>query len=320
MIIVLAQVFTTVYDYIPLVGPWFRDRFWLVFLLAGLGMALPVMLAPQAPVRVGGSKQALWSDLAPVFRVIILPLVCTVLLAAFGWAVISSPSQVVTEKKNVLRVVTYNIQQGYSADGIRSYADQLAVIRSLKPDIVGLQETDVARFSGGNADVVRTIAEGLKMNTYYGPRTVTGTFGIALLSSYPIENPRTFFMYSKGEQTAAIEAHINLNGNDYTVLVTHLGNGGPIIQQQQVLAQLEGAQNVIAMGDFNFDLSSPQYALTLKKLEDAWVEAGSPTAPGLDLNNLIDHIFVTPGMDVRTAQYVVSPASDHPALVVEVRQ
>ena len=217
-------------------------------------------------------------------------------------------------------MVTYNIQQGYSADGKRSYAEQLEVIRSLKPDIVGLQETDVARFSGGNADVVRSIAEGLKMYSYYGPRTVTGTFGIALLSSYPIENPRTFFMYSQGEQTAAIEAQISVNGKPYTILVTHLGNGGPIIQQEQVLARLEGAHNVIAMGDFNFNLASPQYALTLKTLDDAWVQAGSPPAPGLDLTDLIDHIFVTPGTQVKTAQYVVSPASDHPALVVEVSQ
>ena len=43
LLVVFAQVFTTVYDYIPVVGPWFRDRFWLVFLIAGLGMALPVL-------------------------------------------------------------------------------------------------------------------------------------------------------------------------------------------------------------------------------------------------------------------------------------
>jgi endonuclease/exonuclease/phosphatase family metal-dependent hydrolase len=227
---------------------------------------------------------------------------------------------VTPKKKDILRVVTYNIQQGYSAEGRRSYANQLAVIRSLKPDIVGLQESDVARFSGGNADIVRSLAEGLNMNAYYGPRTVTGTFGIALLSSYPIENPRTFFMYSKGEQTAAIEAQICVNGKQFSILVTHLGNDGPIIQQEQVLARLDGAQNVIAMGDFNFNLSSAQYGLTLQTLDDAWAQAGSPPAPGLDLNNLIDHIFVTPGMGVKAAQYVVSPASDHPALVVEISQ
>ena len=161
-----------------------------------------------------------------------------------------------------MRVLTYNIQQGYSTDGRRAYAGQLEVIRSLKPDLVGLQESDVARFSGGNADIVRTFSEGLGMYAYYGPKTVTGTFGIALLSRYPLQNPRTFFMYSAGEQTAAIQAEITVNGKTYQILVTHLGNDGPIIQQQQVLARLTGLQNVIAMGDFNFDQTTEQYALT----------------------------------------------------------
>jgi endonuclease/exonuclease/phosphatase family metal-dependent hydrolase len=176
----------------------------------------------------------------------------------------------------------------------------------------------VARFSGGNADIVRTFSEGLGMYAYYGPKTVTGTFGIALLSRYPIQNPSTFFMYSEGEQTASIQAQIIVNGKTYQILVTHLGNDGPIIQQQQVLERLAGLQNVIAMGDFNFDQTSEQYALTTQTLEDAWVSAGSPPAAGLDMGHLIDHIFVSPGMDVQLAQYIVSPVSDHPALLVEI--
>ncbi len=307
LIIALAQVFTTVYDYIPVVGPWFRDRFWLVFLLAGLGMALP-LLAAQFSAQ----------PLIPGFRRFYLPAVWIVLVAAFGWSLVSQPAPAASTSKDILRVVTYNIQQGYSVDGRRSYLEQLAVLRSLAPDIVGLEESDTARFSGGNADVVRTISEGLGMNyVYYGPRTVTGTFGIALLSRYPIENPRTFFMYSSAEQTAAIEAQINLNGKPYTVLVTHLGNDGPIIQQQQVLASLAGQSNVIMMGDFNFEPSTLQYALTVQTYPDAWVQAGSVLTPGLNPTHQIDHFFISPGMKVGSARYVDSPASDHPALVLE---
>jgi endonuclease/exonuclease/phosphatase family metal-dependent hydrolase/F0F1-type ATP synthase assembly protein I len=313
LIVVLGQVFTTVYDYIPVIGPWFRDRFWMVFLLAGLGMGLSVLA-----VRAKASPTAATSTRG-VLRKVFLPVACAVLLAAFGWVVVNQPSSAAPEEKDTLRVVTYNIQQGYSVDGTRNYAGQLAVIRSLEPDIVGLEESDVARFSGGNGDVVRTISEGLGMNTYYGPRTVTGTFGIALLSKYPIENPVTFFMYSTGEQTAAIEAQISLKGKSYTILVTHLGNDGPIIQQQQVLSCLKGKQNVIAMGDFNFETSSEQYRLTLQTLEDAWVQSGSALTPGLNPKHLIDHLFVSPGVAVSSARYINSPASEHPALVVEIQ-
>ena len=39
LLMVFFHVFTTVYDYVPVIGPLFRDRFWFVYLLAGLGMA-----------------------------------------------------------------------------------------------------------------------------------------------------------------------------------------------------------------------------------------------------------------------------------------
>ncbi len=309
LLIIFAQVFTTVYDYIPVIGPWFRDRFWLVFLIGGLGMAIPILAV----------KHTALSNSSPVLRVTFLPAVTAALLTAAVWAVIASPRPQPPSEVSALRVVTYNIQQGYDQNGVRSYEGQLELIRSLNPDIVGLQESDVARFSGGNADVVRTMAEGLNMYSYYGPRTVNGTFGIALLSRFPIENPRTFYMYSLGEQTAAIMANVFINGTPYVILVTHLGNGGPMIQQEQVLSQIEKQPNVIAMGDFNFDLESDQYALTRQSFASAWELAGSPVAPGLEVGHLIDHIFVSPGVEVLSAGYVVSPMSDHPALWAEIR-
>jgi len=309
LLIVLAQVFTSVYDYIPVVGPWLRDRFWLVFLISGLGMALPILAVHYTAMR----------NLSPVLRVTFLPVVTAALLIATVWAVIASPRPQPPAEKTALRVVTYNIQQGYDQNGMRNYEGQLELVRSLKADILGLQESDVARFTGGNADIVRTFAEGLDMYSYYGPKTVNGTFGIALLSRFPIENPRTFYMYSLGEQTASIIADIAVDGVRYTILVTHLGNGGPIIQQEQVLAVLDQQPNVIAMGDFNFDLESGQYALTRQTFASAWELAGSPAVPGLEVDHLIDHIFLSPGIEVLSAGYIVSPMSDHPALWAEIQ-
>ena len=42
-------------------------------------------------------------------------------------------------------------------------------------------------------------------------------------------------MYSVGEQTATIEAQIELGGKTFNLFVTHLGNGGPMVQQEAVL-------------------------------------------------------------------------------------
>ena len=55
------------------------------------------------------------------------------------------------------------------------------------------------------------------------------------------------------------------------------GNYPPEIEQ--VLQRLQGLPRVIAMGDFNFDLASPQYQLTTQSLDDAWVLASEGLAP-----------------------------------------
>jgi endonuclease/exonuclease/phosphatase family metal-dependent hydrolase len=222
-----------------------------------------------------------------------------------------------------LRVFTYNIQQGYNKNG-QQYLDgpqsQLGLLRKMKPDVIGLQETDTARISGGNIDFVRLFADKLGMYSYYGPSTVAGTFGIALLSRYPIQNPHTYFMYSAGEQTAVITAQITVGGKTYNVFVTHLGNDGPIIQLEQVLQLVEGKQDVLLMGDFNYKPDTDQYRLATSKLSDAWllpVPQGNPSQD-FDPTNRIDYLYVSPGMSVLESEYLTGTQSDHPALMTDI--
>ncbi|MFQ5436338.1 MAG: endonuclease/exonuclease/phosphatase family protein, partial [Anaerolineae bacterium] len=211
-----------------------------------------------------------------------------------------------------VRVLTYNIQQGYSESGLRNFAGQLDLIRSVDADIIGLQESDTNRIAGGNADVVRYLADALEMHAYHGPKTVAGTFGIALLSKYPIENPQTFYMFSEGEQTATIAAEINVGGPVFHVFVTHLGNGGPLRQQEAIMQAAAGKAPLILMGDFNFRPDSDPYQLTTAVLDDAWLrldEADRNPEP----SNRIDHIFISPEVRVESVRYILDPASDHPA-------
>jgi endonuclease/exonuclease/phosphatase family metal-dependent hydrolase len=218
-----------------------------------------------------------------------------------------------------LKVLTYNIQQGYSEDGLENYKGQLELIRSLDPDIIGLQESDTNRIAGGNSDIVRYLADNLDMYSYYGPKTVLGTFGIALLSKYPIERPGTYYLYSAGEQTASIHAQITV-GETYNLYVTHLGNEGPLVQQEALLKVANGEDNVIMIGDFNFKPDTPQYRMTVEMLDDSWLLKWSSGVDeqGLDPVDRIDHIFVSPGMAIRDARYIFSPASDHPAFFVVI--
>jgi endonuclease/exonuclease/phosphatase family metal-dependent hydrolase len=312
---VFSQVFTTVYDYIPVIGPYFRNKYLLVFLVPGLGTVLPALLSSpkRADIKVfSPTTRRGW-----LVATVVMSLVALVGLVALE----TRPGVPGGETSGSLRVFTYNIQQGYSESGERNFDGQIDLIRSKAPDILGLQECDTARIAGGNADVVAYFADRLDMHSYYGPSPVAGTFGIALLSRYPIENPRTYYLYSAGEQVAVIDADIMVGDQNYRVYVTHLGNGGPVIQIRQMLKLMRGQENVIAMGDYNFRPYEEQYSLTMAEYEDAYLLASQKNIPaGFDLEERIDHIFISPGMPVTYVEYLTQPESDHPALFVEIKR
>jgi len=318
LVMIFAQVFTTVYDYIPVVGPIFRDKFWLVLLAGGLVMALPALLVRKTSLDRPEAGEQLGNPL-PVMAFIAL---IAIVAVAGAWLTTANPSTSSTSETTSLRVLTYNIQQGYGQDGQISFDEQLAVIRRENPDVIGLQENDTARIANGNNDVVRYFADKLDMYSYYGPSTVAGTFGIALLSRYPIQDPHTYYMYSVGEQTATIAAQITLGETTYIVFVTHLGNGGPIIQQEQVLQLVEGKENVFLMGDFNFKPGTGQYSVTTAMLSDAWLlgrPQGNPSME-VDLADRIDYLFISPGIKIVQSRFLSGAESDHPALVTDIER
>jgi endonuclease/exonuclease/phosphatase family metal-dependent hydrolase len=247
------------------------------------------------------------------------------LIAVIGVFMISANPSTPMDEPNSLRVFTYNIQQGYNDRGERNFDGQVALVQSTNPDIIGLQESDTARIAGGNADVVAYFANRLDMYSYYGPSPITGTFGIALLSKYPIENPHTYYVYSKGEQVAVIEADVSVGTRTFKVYVTHLGNSGPIFQIKQMLEIMRGEEKIIAMGDFNFRPYEEQYTVATAEYNDAYVIAQEQVAPTIwgdesvfDIKERIDHIFVSDGIPVLYAQYFTEDESDHPGLFVEI--
>jgi len=266
LVMVFGHVFTTVYDYIPVVGPFFRDKFWLVHLTAGIVLFFPMLFVNKTslPFKLSIGTRRCSNILALSLAVLGVASVFVV------WVSVPTPNTA-DENSTSIKVLTYNIQHGYSADGQKNHTGQIELMRELDADIIGLQESDTNRIAGGNSDVVRYFADNLNMNSYYGPETVQGTFGIALLSKYPLENPNTFYMYSEGEQTATIHAQISVEEKKFNVYVTHLGNGGPIVQQEAILEEVEGVQNVVLMGDFNFQPVSDQYELTVNLFQDAWL-------------------------------------------------
>jgi endonuclease/exonuclease/phosphatase family metal-dependent hydrolase len=311
----LGQIFTTVYDYIPVIGPLFRNRFWLVMVVPAVLAAVALLLVKRnAPVGNRGTSRPIgW-------------LAATLIIAGASILLsgVSSPRPVPAAAATSIRALTYNIQQGYGKSGEKSFARQRELIGRLGPDIVGIEESDTARAAGGNSDIVRYFADGLGLYSYYGPTPISGTFGIALLSRYPIRNARTFFMPSRGEQTACIEADIAVGDSLVHVLVTHLDNEGALPQQRLVIDRAiaggRGRVVTLAMGDFNFNSTTEQYRQTMAAMDDSWRAAKERIVdPGAsDPAGRIDHIFVAPNTRVLSARYIAEGPSDHPGMLVEV--
>jgi endonuclease/exonuclease/phosphatase family metal-dependent hydrolase len=297
------------------VGPFFRDKYWLIHLVAALVVALPFVLIKENG-EGESEKQEVLKEPGNSLR----PLVLLALsLAIVVTAALVPPIKAAPPSARSLNILTYNIQHGYNDAGEKGFKEQLERIRELDPDILGLQESDVAKMGTGNADLVKYFASGLNMHAYYGPKTVNGTFGIALLSKYPIEDAKTHYMYSIGEQTATIEAKIAVGEQVFNVFVTHLGNKGPIFQQENVLEMVQNRENVILMGDMNFRPPTEQYQITTAVMDDAWLVRwpGGNEDQGIDPERRIDHIFVrlNGGIEVAEATYLPGPESDHPAMM-----
>ncbi len=310
LLAIFGHVFTTVYDYIPVVGPYFRDAFAQVYGFVVVVVLLGI-LATWNPV----SRASKTTPKAYILTVLLL----TVVIFVGEWWWMPRPS--IPSHREKITILTYNIQQGYSERGQKNYAGQLAQIQAIDPDIIGLQESDAARIANSNDDIVRYFANQLDMFSYYGPKTSAGTFGIALLSRYPIREPETYYLYSEGEQVAAISAVVDVDGKPLHVFVTHLGNGGPMIQQKQFLQLMAGTSRIVALGDFNFRPDSPQYALTTQFLQDTWTLRWPnwKDDQGHRPDTKIDHIFVSADIPVLDAQYYPPGPSDHPALTAVIK-
>jgi endonuclease/exonuclease/phosphatase family metal-dependent hydrolase len=238
----------------------------------------------------------------------------------------AAPAPAVAAEPTSLVVMTYNIQAGNDNAAEPALNRQLALIRQVAPDVLALQESDTARISLNNVDVVSYFAGNLGYYSYYGPTPVTGTIGTAILSKYPLQNPRVVFSYSDTDEIGTTYAEIEVAGRRFTIACVHPDGSQPVMRAwaQNLLDQLEGKANVIALGDYNTRKTDPAYALIAAQYRNAWTSLypSEITPDGVDMSgrNRIDHIFVSPELTVKSAKYVLPPASatDHPVHWAEI--
>ncbi len=309
VILVFMTIFTNVWGYIEPVSLPFRNMFWLPFLLITGILGLIVWPRKTAELGSGQAKHVPWDWLSELAVIFVVTLIC---------ALVSQKVNPGDPTKTSLVVMTYNIQAGNDGFAELSYDRQLEVIRRVSPDIVSLQETDTARISINNNDYVRYFAGKLGYYSYYGPTTVTGTFGTAILSRFPLRNTRSVFTFSDTDEIGTAEAQVEVGGRTFFVYDVHPDGSmtAKLAFARNLVDRSAGEANVIALGDYNLRENQEAYQVVAAKYTDAW-KSLHPDETG---SYWIDHIFVSSNLGVRDPTYLLPPdsASDHPVHWTEI--
>jgi len=224
-----------------------------------------------------------------------------------------------------LRLMTYNVKHGERA-GLEALAD---VINKNRPDLVGLQEVDVDAARSAGVDQAHRLGQLTGMTSLF--RTAFnfgdgGSYGVALLSRYPVITSERVLLPSSGEQRVLATVDVALEkGKVLKVGITHfdLVAASRVQQAAEVKRVLSGVPRAILLGDLN---ASPDEATIVELgtfMQDAWIQAGQGaghTVPVDAPTRRIDYIFLGAGIGRAVSAEVVDErlASDHRPVVAEV--
>jgi endonuclease/exonuclease/phosphatase family metal-dependent hydrolase len=241
--------------------------------------------------------------------------------------------------KSRLRVMTYNAHSCVGTDGELNHSRIAAVIATHDPDIVALQELDLARMRSGRLDQAAVIAEQLKMRFHFHPalRVKEEMYGDAILSKWPLtlrhagELP-TVKARLAFEPRGALWVTAACGDHEVQIINTHLGlSFKERAAQAQALLGPEWLghpacrQRVVFCGDLNTPPCFAVYRTFRSVLQDAALHLharGRATFPSRLPFLRLDYIFTSSDIRVlnihapRTS--LTRLASDHLPLIADL--
>ena len=232
-----------------------------------------------------------------------------------------------------VRVMTYNIHQGFDAYGRHGLEAIAGVIEAENPDVVALQEITRGWLINGSVDTLVWLSQRLGMDYVFGPAG-DAVWGNAVLSRYPVREVRNRFMPNNDQlvmDRAYLTLEVDLGGGEtLEVLATHFHNGEEeedaalrMPQALEVLGAIDSTRTVVLLGDLN---ASPGHPEMLRIAGAGFVDAFAAAGPGGDgftwpadaLDQRIDYVWTSPDLRVSGYSRPVSTASDHLAVAVTV--
>lgn len=235
------------------------------------------------------------------------------------------------------RIMTYNVHRCVGSDRRVDPHRIAEIIAACEPDIVALQELDVARLRTGGIDQADAIANYLGMSFHFHPavRVEEELYGDAILTALPMRVikakalPGSLRLEPRGALWVAVAA----GGVEIQIINTHLGLSpyerlvqARCLVSDEWLCHPDCREPVFLVGDFNAIRRSRAYRLLTSRLRDVQLGGGGrpkPTFPARMPLLRIDHIFCSKSIEVLDVQTVRTAlarlASDHLPLVADVR-
>jgi endonuclease/exonuclease/phosphatase family metal-dependent hydrolase len=239
-----------------------------------------------------------------------------------------------------LRLLSYNIQTGIAARGYRHYftrswkhvlpdagrLDNLDRIADLirEFDVVGLQEVDAGSLRSGFVNQTEYLAHRAHFSHWYDQTNrnlgVIGQHSIGFLSrlrpSEIVEHKLPGIIPGRGTLTVSFGD----SDDALLLLIVHfaLGRRARAQQIRYVSELTNGRRHVVLMGDLNFRSDCREMELLLRNTGLCEPMHGLHTFPSWRPHRNIDHILVSPSIQVKRVRALNYPFSDHLPIAMEV--
>ena len=295
---------------------------------ASLELEMPFsreMLLPAAGVIV--AVAALWASVSsqpsgisyfPVWRPAAFAAVFAIapVVMLLTW---QTPQQVEGNGYPV-RVMTYNLHNGFNTDGLLDLEALADVIEDEEADIVALQEVSRGWVINGSADMLLWLSQRLDMPYIYGP-SMEHFWGNAILSRFPVTDwgkvdlpPRDLtllrqftwadFALGEGQHLRVIATHFH-----------HPEDGGEtrLLQAEALLSFWNAHPKTVVLADLNAEPDSLEItAFRRAGFADALEGVASrATFPSYEPAERIDYILASPDLRLSKPSIPRTRASDH---------
>lgn len=240
--------------------------------------------------------------------------------------------QVSADEPIRLRFLSYNIHHAEGVDRKLDVERIAEIIRSVKPDLVALQEVDRNTKRTKNVDQPAELARLTNMKVAFGPNISFqgGDYGNAVLSKFDIVQQKNLLLPNadNGEQRGvlSVEVRVPKLTQPLVLLATHLDHRSADAQRVQSVGVINALVNnastdrpnqlTLLAGDMNDTIGSP----TLRALDTAWTRVNSvemPTVPVSQPKQQIDFLMYDSKSNWKVQQVKIldeAVASDHRAI------